>query len=233
MKMTPPAAFHSGSEPDSPDAKLTNEAAELPKNQSVSTGAVDSVDLPVLDVAPLVDLRQYDQSRYDRGRPGWFIILWWLVQAIAFPLSPHSFNGFRQWLLRLFGAKIGKGVIIRPTARFTYPWKVEIGDYSWIGDDVVFYSLEKIRLGCHCVISQECYLCTGSHDIQDPAFSLMTSEITIGNGVWIATDCFVAPGVQIGANAVIGARSSVFSNIPAQQVCWGTPARPRYQRQIC
>jgi len=231
MKMTPPAAFHSGSEPDSPDAKLTNEAAELPKNQSVSTGAVDSVDLPVLDVAPLVDLRQYDQSRYDRGRPGWFIILWWLVQAIAFPLSPHSFNGFRQWLLRLFGAKIGKGVIIRPTARFTYPWKVEIGDYSWIGDDVVFYSLEKIRIGCHCVISQECYLCTGSHDIQDPAFSLMTSEITIGNGVWIATDCFVAPGVQIGANAVIGARSSVFSNIPAQQVCWGTPARPRYQRQ--
>ncbi len=231
MKMNPPADFHSGSEPDSPDAKLTNEAAKLPKHQSVSTGAVGSAELPVLDLAPLVDLRQYDQSRYDRGRPGWFIILWWLVQAIAFPLSPHSFNGFRQSLLRLFGAKIGTGVIIRPTARFTYPWKVEIGDYSWIGDDVVFYSLEKIRIGCHCVISQECYLCTGSHDIQDPAFGLMTSEITIGNGVWIATDCFVAPGVQIGANAVIGARSSVFSNIPAQQVCWGTPARPRYQRQ--
>lgn len=231
MKMNPPAAFHSGSEPDSPDAKLTNEAAELPKNQSVSTAVVGSAELPVLDLAPLVDLRQYDQSRYDRGRPGWFIILWWLVQAIAFPLSPHSFNGFRQSLLRLFGAKIGKGVIIRPTARFTYPWKVEIGDYSWIGDDVVFYSLEKIRIGCHCVISQECYLCTGSHDIQDPAFGLMTFGITIGNGVWIATDCFVAPGVQIGANAVIGARSSVFSNIPAQQVCWGTPARPRYQRQ--
>ena len=195
-------------------------------------GAVDSAELPDLDVAPLVDLRQYDQSKYDRGRPGWFVLLWWLVQAIAFPLSPHTFNNFRQWLLRLFGAKIGIGVIIRPTARFTYPWKVEIGDYSWIGDDVVFYSLEQIRIGCHCVISQECYLCTGSHDIQDLAFRLMTSPITIGNGVWIATDCFIAPGVQIGANAVIGARSSVFSNIPAQQVCWGTPARPRYQRQI-
>jgi putative colanic acid biosynthesis acetyltransferase WcaF len=132
----------------------------------------------------------------------------------------------------LFGAKIGTGVIIRPTARFTYPWKVEIGDYSWIGDDVVFYSLEPIRVGCHCVISQECYLCTGSHDIQNSAFALITSAIAIGNGVWIATDCFIAPGVQIGANAVIGARSSVFSDIPAQQVCWGTPARPRYQRQI-
>ncbi len=195
--------------------------------------AVDSAELPiVLDAEPLVDLRQYNPSWYDRGRPGWLVLLWWLVQAIAFPLTPHTFNGFRRWLLRLFGAKIGTGVIIRPTARFTYPWKVEIGDYSWIGDDVVFYSLEQIRLGCHCVVSQKSYLCTGSHDIQDPTFDLMTSAITIGNGVWIATDCFIGPGVQIGANAVIGARSSVFSNIPAQQVGWGTPARPRYQRQM-
>jgi putative colanic acid biosynthesis acetyltransferase WcaF len=154
------------------------------------------------------------------------------VQAIAFPLSLHSFNGFRCWLLRLFGAKIGKGVIIRPTVRFTYPWKVEIGDYSWIGDDVVFYSLDRIRVGCHCIISQKCYLCTGSHDIKDPAFGLTTAAIAIGNGAWVATDCFIAPGVQIGANAVIGARSSVFSNIPAQQVCWGTPVRPRYLRQM-
>jgi putative colanic acid biosynthesis acetyltransferase WcaF len=187
---------------------------------------------PILDAPPLVDLQKYDPSQYDRGRPGWLVLLWWLVQAIAFPLSLHTFNGFRCWLLRLFGAKIGTGVVIRPTARFTYPWKVEIGDYSWIGDDVVFYSLDLIKLGCHCVISQECYLCTGSHNIQDSAFALVTAPITIGNGVWVATDCFIAPGIAIGANAVIGAKSSVFKNIPAQQVCWGTPAHPHYQRQI-
>jgi len=70
---------------------------------------------PILDAAPLVDLRQYDQSKYNRGRPNWFVFLWWLVQAIAFPLSPHTFNSFRRWLLKLFGAKIGTGVIIRPT----------------------------------------------------------------------------------------------------------------------
>ncbi|NET86205.1 MAG: colanic acid biosynthesis acetyltransferase WcaF [Moorea sp. SIO1F2] len=192
----------------------------------------DLSKLPALDLAPLVDLRQYDQSWFDRGRPGWLILLWWLVQAIAFPLSPHNFNGFRRWLLQLFGAKIGTNVIIRPTARFTYPWKVEVGEYSWIGDDVVFYSLDRIRIGSHCVISQKCYLCTGSHDMKDPAFGLITSEINIGNGAWIAADCFVAPGVHIGANAVIGARSSVFSNIPEQQVCWGIPAGPRYRREI-
>ncbi|MGQ4650275.1 hormogonium polysaccharide biosynthesis acetyltransferase HpsU [Lyngbya aestuarii] len=184
------------------------------------------------DAAPLVDLSRYDQSWHDRGRPGWFILLWWLVQAIAFPLSLHTFNSFRCWLLRLFGAKIGIGTVIRPTARFTYPWKVTIGEYSWIGDNVVFYSLEPIDIGQHCVISQKCYLCTGSHDLKDPAFGLIVSGITVGNGVWIATDCFVAPGVRIGANTVVGARSSVFNELPAQQVCWGTPAQPRYQRQM-
>lgn len=185
---------------------------------------------PVLDAEPLVDLRLYDQSWFDRGRSGWFILLWWLVQAIAFPLSPHNLHGFRRWLLRLFGAKIGKGVSIRPTARFTYPWKVEIGDYSWIGDDVVLYSLDRITIGSQCVISQECYLCTGSHDLQDVAFGLITAPIEIGNGVWIAADCFIGCGVKIGANAAIGARSSVFSHIREQQVAWGTPCKPRYLR---
>lgn len=180
----------------------------------------------------LIDLRKYNQSGFERGRAGWFILLWWLVQAIAFPLSLHNFNGWRRALLRLFGAKIGRGVIIRPTARFTYPWKVEIGDYSWIGDDVVFYSLDKITIGSHCVISQKSYLCTGSHDIQDEAFSLITAPIIIGNGVWVATDCFIACGVNIGANAVIGARSSVFKDIPPQQVAWGNPCQSRYQREV-
>ncbi|MCU0534200.1 MAG: hormogonium polysaccharide biosynthesis acetyltransferase HpsU [Hydrococcus sp. Prado102] len=185
---------------------------------------------PILDAEPWVDLRLYDQSWFDRGKPGWFILLWWLVQAIAFPISPHNLHGFRCWLLRLFGAKIGKGVSIRPTARFTYPWKVQIGDYSWIGDDVVLYSLDRITIGSQCVISQECYLCTGSHDLQDVAFGLITAPIEIGNGVWIAADCFIGCGVKIGANAAIGARSSVFSHIPARQVAWGTPCKPRYLR---
>ncbi len=179
-----------------------------------------------------VDLRKYDQSGFDRGKPGWFILLWWLVQAIAFPLTPHPFNNIRCGILRLFGAKIGQGVIIRPTARFTYPWKVAIGDYSWIGDDVVLYSLDRIEIGEHCVISQKSYLCTGSHDIHDPAFGLQTASIAIAPGVWVATDCFIGPGVAIGANTVVGARSSVFSDLPAAQICLGTPCRPHSPRNL-
>lgn len=191
------------------------------------SGADISLGMPAL-----VDLRQYDQSWYNPGRPRWMILLWWLVQAIAFPLTLHAHHSPRRALLKLFGAKIGKGVIIRPTARFTYPWNVEIGDHSWVGDDVVFYSLDKIRVGQHCVISQETYLCTGSHNSQDPAFGLKTEPITIENGAWIATDCFIGLGVRIGANSVVGARSSVFSDLPSQQICLGSPCRPVRSRDI-
>jgi len=185
-----------------------------------------------LNQPPLVDLRSYDSSNLDRGRPKWYVMLWWLVQAIAFPLSLHNFNRWRCLLLRLFGAEIGRGVVIRPSARFTFPWKVKIGDYSWIGDDVVFYSLDRINIGSHSVISQKSYLCTGSHDLESKSFALITAPIDIGNGVWIATDCFVAAGVNIGSNSVVGARSSVMQSIPADLVAWGSPCKVRYPRKI-
>jgi len=185
-----------------------------------------------LDEPPCVDLRSYDSSNLDRGRPNWYVMLWWLVQAIAFPLSLHNFNRWRCFLLRLFGAEIGRGVVIRSSARFTFPWKVRIGDYSWIGDNVVFYSLNRINIGSHSVISQKSYLCTGSHDIESKTFDLITAAIEIGNGVWIATDCFVAAGVEIGANSVVGARSSVMKSIPAKQVAWGSPCTVRYERKM-
>jgi putative colanic acid biosynthesis acetyltransferase WcaF len=202
---------------------ISESVSQLKKDENIENRLM-------LDAEPFVDLRKYDQSGFDRGRPAWFVLIWWFVQAVTFPLTPHFLNGVRCAILRLFGAKIGKGVLIRPTARFTYPWKVSIGDYSWIGDDVVLYSLDQINIGTQCVISQKSYLCTGSHDIKDPNFALKTASITIGNGAWVATDCFVSMGVNIGANAVIGARSSVLCDMPSSQVCWGTPCRPRYTR---
>ena len=185
-----------------------------------------------LNEPPLVDLRTYDLSNFDRGKPGWYVMLWWLVQAIAFPLSPHNFNGFRCFLLRLFGAEIGQGAVIRPSSRFLFPWKIAIGDYSWIGDEVVFYSVDRITVGSHSVISQKTYLCTGSHDIRDRSFGLITAPINIGNGTWVATDCFVAPGVNIGSNSVVGARSNVMKSIASGKVAWGNPCVSRYSRSI-
>ncbi|HEY9734986.1 MAG TPA: hormogonium polysaccharide biosynthesis acetyltransferase HpsU [Trichocoleus sp.] len=179
-----------------------------------------------LEEAPWIDLSCYDQSWFNPGRPKWFILLWWLVQALAFPLTLHAAHAPRRLLLRLFGAKVGRAVVIRPTARFTYPWKIAIGDYSWIGDDVVFYSLDTITVGRHCVISQKSYLCTGSHRTDDVAFGLQTAPIIIGNGVWLAADCFVAPGVCVGANTVVGARSSIYQSLPPRHLCFGNPCQP-------
>lgn len=182
--------------------------------------------------APFVDLRQYHEPGYEAGGSRVMMMVWWLAQAIVFPLSFHASHEVRRCLLRLFGAKIGQHVAIRPTVRFTYPWNIEIGDYSWIGDDTVLYSLAPIKIGRHCVISQESYLCTGKHALSDPRFSLVTGEIVIENGAWVAMDCLIGPGVRVGANAVIGARSTVLSSMPSGHICFGTPCKPMKPRPM-
>lgn len=167
-----------------------------------------------------------------RGRPGWLVQLWWLVELTVFRLSPQFMYSWRRWLLRLFGASVGKGVILRPTVRVTYPWKVSIGDYAWIGDDVVLYSLGEIEIGENAVISQRSYLCTGGHDYQKQTFDIFSQKIVIEPEAWIATDVFIAPGVRIGRGAVIGARSSVYKNMPPMMICVGNPAQPIKPRMV-
>lgn len=182
--------------------------------------------------ASLINLEQYSQPEYAIGRPKWVVLLWWLVQATLFPLTLHAHHAPRRLLLRWFGAQVGRNTVIRPSARFYYPWKIEIGDHSWIGSDVELYSLDRISIGSHCVVSQKSYLCTGSHDPSDPTFGLITAPIVLGNGVWVAADCFIGPGVTVGANTVVGARSSVFGDLPEQCLCWGTPCRPNKPRHL-
>jgi len=130
----------------------------------------------------------------------------------------------------LFGAKIGKGVIIRPTAEITYPWKLTIGDHSWVGDHVTLYTLGEIHIGDNACVSQHSYLCTGSHDYTKPSFDIFAKTITIEPEAWLATNVFVGPGVTVGHGAVVGACSVVFQDIPPMMICSGNPAkviRPR------
>lgn len=152
--------------------------------------------------------------------------VWWLVQATLFACSPQFMYGWRRWLLTLFGAKVGAAVLIRPSAKITYPWKVKIGSNSWVGDDVVLYSLGEIEIGENAVISQRSYLCAGSHDYTQSDFPIYAKRICIGNQAWLATDVFVSPGVSIGDGVVVGARSSVFHDLPQNMVCVGSPAKP-------
>jgi putative colanic acid biosynthesis acetyltransferase WcaF len=160
-----------------------------------------------------------------RGRSAAYTQLWWIVQSTLFGLSPQVFYGWRRWLLRSFGAKIGKGVFLRPSVRVTYPWKLTVGDYCHIGDEVVLYTLGEIEIGDCAVVSQRSYICTGSHDYTSPTFNIYAKKIVIESEAWVATDVFVAPGVRIGTGAVVGARSSVFSDVPPGVIYVGTPAR--------
>jgi putative colanic acid biosynthesis acetyltransferase WcaF len=165
-----------------------------------------------------------------RGRSSIVVQLWWLVQATLFRASPQALYGFRRGLLRLFGAKIGKGVRIRPSATVTYPWKVQIGDHSWIGDDAVLYSLGTILIGNNAVISQKSYLCAASHDYRSVGFDIFDKTVVIEDEAWVAADVFVGPGVTVGRGAVVGSRSSVFTDLPPMMVCVGSPARPTRRR---
>ncbi|BBI31772.1 putative colanic acid biosynthesis acetyltransferase [Cohnella abietis] len=173
----------------------------------------------------LIRLDLYDQTGYSRGRNGLIVLLWWFVQGSLFRYSLQPMYSWRRLLLKLFGADIGVGVKIRPSAKITYPWKVKVGEHSWIGDNAELYSLDTISVGSHCVISQNSYLCTGSHQATDPHFSLVVKPIVIEDGAWIASDVFLYPGVTVGSMAVVAARSTVLNNVPANEVHAGTPAK--------
>lgn len=172
------------------------------------------------------ELDKFEVPNGFRGKSAIYVQLWWVVQSSLFRFSPQFAYGWRRFLLRMFGAKIGKKVIIRPSAVITYPWKLSIGDFSWVGDDVVLYSLGNISIGHNSVVSQRCYICTGSHDYKSKYFNIFADAVFIGNGAWLATDVYVSPGVKIGDGCVVGARSSVFKDMPSSMVCLGTPAKP-------
>lgn len=157
-------------------------------------------------------------------------VLWGLVWLIAYRPSPRLLHGWRRFLLRLFGAKIGKGAHPYPSAKIWAPWNLEMGDHSCLASDVDCYSVDRIVLGARATVSQYSYLCTAGHDYRGPGMPLTTAPITIGEGAWIAADVFVGPGVTVGEGAVIGARSSLFRDIDPWTVAVGNPARPIKKR---
>ena len=170
------------------------------------------------------DLGSFELQNGFRGRSRIYVQFWWLIQSTLFGCSPQFMYRWRVFLLKSFGAKIGSNVLIRPSARVTYPWKVRIGDNSWIGDNVTVYSLSDITIGTDVVISQRSYICAATHDYSKTSFDMIGKKVTIEDQVWLATDVFVAPGINIGRGAVIGARSSVFKDVPPGNISVGNPS---------
>ncbi len=179
-----------------------------------------------MPTAPVQDLARFTLPAGFRGRSGLTVQIWFWVRDTIFLCSPQPLYGWRRWLLRLFGAQVGEGALIRSTVRIMYPWKVSIGRHAWIGDFAEIYSLGEIEIGDNAVVSQNCYLCAAAHDHRSPTFDIFARKITIEPEAWLAADVFVAPGVTVGRGAVIGARSTLLQDAPPMTVVAGYPAKP-------
>lgn len=180
---------------------------------------------------PAVQSVPADQVVALRTRSPWGLaekvkrVLWMMVRATLFRTSFHNWYGWRRFLLRRFGAKIGAGVRIRPTAWVEIPWNLEIGDDSAVGDYAILYSLGRITIGRLVVVSQYAHLCAGTHDYTVRTFPLLRLPIRVCDEAWVAADAFIGPGVTIGEQSVVGARATVVKDVPPGQVVAGNPAR--------
>lgn len=154
--------------------------------------------------------------------------LWAFVQATLFRWSPRPLHGFRARLLRLFGAEIPEParVVIFPTVRITYPWRLTLAPRSMVGRNVTLYNLARITLQRGANVSQNCHLCAGTHDFERWAMPLVARPIVIGENAWLAADVFVGPGVTVGELSVVGARSVVVKDLPPRMIAVGHPCRP-------
>lgn len=169
----------------------------------------------------------------DKGGRGFLVrMVWSFVNATVFlnPVLPAY--GFKARLLRLFGAEIGEGVVIKPSVNIKYPWHLSIGDHSWIGERVWLDCLSPLTIGKHVVISQGAYLCCGMHDWEDPGMGSVIAPIVVEDGAWIASFARVAGNVRVGQEAIVAMGAVVFGDCEPRGTYRGNPAQRVGRRRI-
>jgi putative colanic acid biosynthesis acetyltransferase WcaF len=141
-------------------------------------------------------------------------------------------SGFKVRLLKLFGASVGKKIIIKPYVNIKYPWKLKIGDHCWIGENVWIDNLSHIYIGNNVCISQGAMLLTGNHDYTKESFDLIVGEITLEDGVWIGAQAVVCPGVVCASHSILTVKSVATKNMDAYMIYQGNPASAVKQRKL-
>lgn len=179
-----------------------------------------------------IQLAGYDNSWYKPGgsmckRAAWFFLGQPLVRSAWIPSS-----AMRVALLRVFGARIGRGVTIKPAVEVKYPWHLVVGDDCWIGEHVWIDNLTTVQMENNVCVSQGAYLCTGNHDWTDPHFGLMFAPIHLGDGAWAGAKCMLTPGTVLGRGAVAAAGAVVSGAIPDFEIHAGNPAQRIKQRVV-
>ncbi len=174
---------------------------------------------------PTVDLGQYQVTGYTTGASPARRGLWYITNVIVFMNPLFPFYAPKRWLLRLFGAKISSGVVIKPRVNIKFPWRLRIGENSWVGEGAWIDNLADISIGDNVCLSQDTYLMTGNHDYKSVAFTLITNPIQIHDGAWVGARATVCPGVTVGRNAVLSAGSVMTRNADPEGIYAGNPAQ--------
>ena len=171
-----------------------------------------------------VDLSQPDNSAFDKGRSVLAIGLWHFAGSPLVRSNILPFSGLKCAILRLFGAKIGRGVYAKPGLRVKFPWYLTVGDHCWLGEDAWIDNLAPVTIGSHVCVSQDAYLCTGNHDWTAPNMKLFRRSIVLEDGSWVGARATVCPGVTLREGAIAAAGSVVMKDVPAYQIWAGNPA---------
>ncbi|MEX5301226.1 acetyltransferase [Kocuria sabuli] len=171
---------------------------------------------------PVIDLSKAPGEGEAWNRPKWMIYLWSATELVLVTNPWQISSGLRAKALRAFGAKIGDGVIIRPRTRIKFPWNLEIGDRSWIGEGVWIHNQDQVTIGHDAVVSQETFITTGSHAHRKD-MGLITRPVTIDNGAWLTSRCVVTGGVTVGRSALVQPLTLVNQDVEANHII-GPPA---------
>lgn len=159
-------------------------------------------------------------------------LLWLAARLLLFRPVPWFWHAPRRGLLRLFGARVGKGVQIMPSVQIWAPWNLSLGDHATVSHGVDLYNPDRIEIGAHATVSQRAFLCTATHDIDHPNMPLRTAPVRIGAGAWICAEAYVHPGVAVGVDAVAGVRAVVLRDVAPGEVVGGNPAKFIRRRNI-
>ena len=171
-----------------------------------------------------VDLSRFSNSGFNRGASRFKEALWVLVRCLFFAPSLPWPSALRVFWLRRFGAKVGRGVVLRARVNIHFPWRLEVGDHVWIGEECWLLNLAPVVIESHVCLSQRSFLCTGSHDYAAPAFDLIAKPIRVETGAWIAANAWVGPGVTVGSHAILTAGSVAAKNLQPFTIYRGNPA---------
>jgi putative colanic acid biosynthesis acetyltransferase WcaF len=183
------------------------------------------------EIRSKVRLKDFDASiGLDRGASKLKEMCWYFVKVLFFLSAFPCPRSFKIFLLRLFGAKIGQGVVIKPRVNIHFPWKLEIENHVWIGEEVFILNFEKVIIESNVCISQRAFLCGGNHDYKDPTMPYRNGPITLKEGSWIGANCFIGPHVTIGVDTVVTVGSVVTSNVDSHIVCRIMPAEFKKKR---